>query len=75
MATFCYYCEIVGHSEKNCIVRKGDARNKIISEGQYGDWLKADLCRGRGKAIGGPGYKRREERARSQINREGGTKE
>lgn len=49
IATFCFYCGTVGHSEKNCLARKSDAKNRTVLEGQYGDWLKADQGRGRNK--------------------------
>lgn len=41
MAGFCYYCGMVGHSERHCQARKHDSSLGCLQEGQYGDWLKA----------------------------------
>lgn len=43
VATFCYYCGLVGHSERSCSARKNVARSGDIREEQYGEWLRADL--------------------------------
>lgn len=36
MAAFCFYCGLVGHSGKNCAVRKGDVLKNQVLEGQFG---------------------------------------
>lgn len=43
MATFYFYYGVVGHSERICATKKGDAKAKQLLEGQYSDWLRADL--------------------------------
>lgn len=45
MATFCFYCGLVGHSEKTCTTRLADAKKGTIVAGQYGDWLKAAVVK------------------------------
>lgn len=40
LPTFCFYCGIVGHQEKNCGQKVEDARKQTIIEDQYGDWLR-----------------------------------
>lgn len=41
--TFCFYCGRIGNVERSCRERTSDAKQGRISEGQYGEWLKADL--------------------------------
>lgn len=38
--TFCFYCGIIGHQEKNCGQKIEDADKQNIVEGQYGEWLR-----------------------------------
>lgn len=45
MALFYFYCRKVAHSKRNCVGRKSDARGGQILEGQYGEWLRANLSR------------------------------
>lgn len=45
MAMFCFYCGRVGHQERNCSNRKKDANDRKLVEGQYWDWLRADIIR------------------------------
>lgn len=45
LAMFCFYCGKVGHSERMCSTRKADAIAGQVEEGQYGEWLKADVGR------------------------------
>lgn len=40
LATFCYYCGRIGHSDRLCVKREEDLRKKELKEGQYGDLLK-----------------------------------
>lgn len=51
---FCVYCGLIGHGEKNCERKIKDAKNEKLSEGQYGEWLKASDWRlsSRGRGIG-----------------------
>lgn len=42
---FCFHSGKVGHVERHCIIRKTDALEEEIMEGQYGKWLRADLSR------------------------------
>ncbi|GER30908.1 HERV-K_19q12 provirus ancestral Gag polyprotein [Striga asiatica] len=38
---FCYYCGLVGHSERGCEKEHVDIQKEVVTEGQYGDWLRA----------------------------------
>lgn len=40
LATFCYYCGRIGHSDRLCAKRGENLRKKELKEGQYGVWLK-----------------------------------
>lgn len=48
LPTFCYYCGIVGHSEKVCDQKIDDSRKDMVGEGEYGEWLRASQVK-RGK--------------------------
>lgn len=37
MPTFCLYCGMIGHTEKSCERKMSDAKENMISEGQYGE--------------------------------------
>lgn len=41
LTTFCFYCGLVGHLEKNCGGKMKDLTASRLNEGQYGEWLKA----------------------------------
>lgn len=41
MASFCFYCGLVGHLEKNCVSRLRDAKSGNLTVGQFGDWMRA----------------------------------
>lgn len=45
IASFCYYCGKICHSEKHCQERKCDKLTDCCQEGQYGEWLKAEILR------------------------------
>lgn len=51
---FCVYCGLIGHGEKICERKIKDAKNEKLSEGQYGEWLKASDWRlnSRGRGLG-----------------------
>ncbi|CAA0833793.1 Unknown protein, partial [Striga hermonthica] len=38
---FCYYCGLIGHSDRNCSFKKKDILNNVLKVGQFGDWLRA----------------------------------
>lgn len=40
IATFCYYCGRVGHSDRLCSSQGEDLHRNGIKEGQYGECLK-----------------------------------
>lgn len=42
MATFCFYCGLFGHLEKNCSHRVTHIKEGKLLEGQYGSWLHVD---------------------------------
>lgn len=46
LPTFCYYCGIIGHAEKICDRKIGDARTDSLCEGQYGQWLRVSPGKG-----------------------------
>lgn len=46
LPTFYFYCEIVGHREKSCDRKMHDSMNSSINEGQYGEWMRCQRCRG-----------------------------
>lgn len=48
LPTFCFYCGIIGHSEKACETKMDDSRKDQVREGQYGIWLRASQVK-RGK--------------------------
>lgn len=54
MATFCFYCGFVGHLEKSCASRLRDVRTGHLSEGQFGDWLRASNITSRSNTPGKP---------------------
>lgn len=39
---FCHYCCKIGHGEKLCRTKMLDSRNKVLVEGQFGEWLPAN---------------------------------
>ncbi|KAK6138784.1 hypothetical protein DH2020_027470 [Rehmannia glutinosa] len=41
LQTFCLYCGVIGHSERECLKRKEDLENNCFKDGQYGEWLRA----------------------------------
>ncbi|CAA0814779.1 Unknown protein, partial [Striga hermonthica] len=41
LLNLCYYCGKIGHVDRTCNLRMEDIANGTLSEGQYGDWLKA----------------------------------
>lgn len=42
---FCFYCGKMGHGEKICEQRNGDVKRGSLKEGQFGEWLKADIVK------------------------------
>lgn len=40
--TFCFYCGIIGHQEKECRIILQEAENHNIVEGQYDEWLRVN---------------------------------
>lgn len=45
MSIFCFYYGRMDHRERNCSHKKQDANEMKLVEGQYSDWLRADLSR------------------------------
>ncbi|KAH7838942.1 hypothetical protein Vadar_032999 [Vaccinium darrowii] len=41
LPTLCYYCGIVGHDDKACVLKYKDSKSAVIKDNQYGAWLKA----------------------------------
>lgn len=41
LPNFCYYCGLIGHSEKMCLKRKQDVDGKCVLYEQFGGWLRA----------------------------------
>lgn len=44
--TFCFYCGIIGHSERICLRKVEDAKENKVCEGQYGEWRRAVFLSG-----------------------------
>lgn len=40
---FCFYCGVVGHPERVCELKMFDTKERQVSEGQYGDWIRAAM--------------------------------
>lgn len=40
LPTFCFYCGLICHLEKNCGRKMLDSKESWISEGQYSDWMR-----------------------------------
>ncbi|CAA0831667.1 Unknown protein, partial [Striga hermonthica] len=38
--TFCFYCGLIGHSDRNCQLKKDDLKRNVLNVGQYGEWLR-----------------------------------
>lgn len=45
LESFYFYCGRVGHMERLCWKRKADANSRKILDGQFGEWLRADIRR------------------------------
>lgn len=43
---FCFYCGIIGRSEKGCTKKKKDMSQNCVLNYQYGNWLAAGPRRG-----------------------------
>ncbi|KAK6119862.1 hypothetical protein DH2020_046409 [Rehmannia glutinosa] len=41
LQSFCFYCGHIGHTKRNCQMRKLDIENNNLNEGQFGEWLRA----------------------------------
>lgn len=46
---YCFYCGMIGHGERLCDKKMSDARIGRLTEGEYGDWLRALNIRGSNK--------------------------
>ncbi|CAA0811315.1 Unknown protein [Striga hermonthica] len=38
--SFCFYCGVIGHSDRSCPKKKDDINNDNLQLGQFGDWLR-----------------------------------
>lgn len=67
---FFFYCEKVGHFERDCSNRIRDAKEMKVLAGQYDEWLKADQQRvgSRRTTLRVP-KKEQQELTRDQIDR------
>ncbi|GER53949.1 zinc knuckle (CCHC-type) family protein [Striga asiatica] len=41
LPSVCYYCGLIGHTDKACDQRTKDITSGVLSEGLFGDWLRA----------------------------------
>lgn len=39
LTTFCFYCGLIGHLERNCGGKMSDLKASRLNEGQYGEWM------------------------------------
>lgn len=46
LPTFCHYCGRIGHPERLCEHKMADSEKSVMSERQYGDWLRAQAGQG-----------------------------
>ncbi|GER34054.1 retrotransposon protein [Striga asiatica] len=42
LPTFCFYCGMIGHSDKQCEVKKVDIKRDVLRAGQFGEWLRGN---------------------------------
>ncbi|CAA0817405.1 Unknown protein [Striga hermonthica] len=40
LQSFCFYCGLVGHIDKNCLAKKNDLARNVLNLGQFGEWLR-----------------------------------
>lgn len=73
LPSFCFYCGILGHQEKDCETKMTDSREDTICEGQYGEWLRASLPRGVRKGSYGESVARQQGDLRQNQNKKEGT--
>ena len=45
LPNFCYQCGLLDHDLKECPKSKGDDRNIVMAELQYGAWMRGDLVK------------------------------
>lgn len=50
LSFFCFYCGLIGHGERSCEKKMCEAKNGLLCEGQYGEWLGAVNTRFNSKA-------------------------
>lgn len=60
LPSFCFYCGIIGHQEKDCETKMSDSREDKICEGQYGEWLRVSFPRGMRKGSYGESESRKQ---------------
>ncbi|CAA0831590.1 Unknown protein, partial [Striga hermonthica] len=41
LVNHCHYCGFIGHLERSCLKRLDDIQSKSLTEGQFGDWMRA----------------------------------
>ncbi|KAK6141929.1 hypothetical protein DH2020_024326 [Rehmannia glutinosa] len=41
LQSFCFYCGLIGHTERGCTQRKEDLGTNTLVEGQFGEWMRA----------------------------------
>lgn len=45
LPTFCYYCGIIDYVEKFCDNKMEYLRKERVREGEYGEWMRANLLK------------------------------
>lgn len=57
LLVFCFYCGIIGHQDRSCELKVNDAKEGQVTEGQYGEWIRASLPMGEEKGLQGRALK------------------
>lgn len=70
LPVFCFYCGTCGHQERSCIRKMDDAKEGIILEDQYGDWIRGSGATGGRKGGLGESKLRNQSREQGKGNRE-----
>ncbi|KAI8024636.1 Uncharacterized protein LOK49_LG02G00834 [Camellia lanceoleosa] len=60
---FCYFCGLLGHTDRDCDAKLSSAEGSRIDVMQYGAWLRMDNFKAKGARRNGPTYRGDEVRS------------